>query len=144
MEKQKCMQPECSVADIEIPDSECPVTPWSDWSPCSATCGRGVQIRTRLLLVEASKEATCKKKLELNHQRPCVLQNNCVFNFEAAQELCLQEPEVGPCRGNYKRYFYDAHKETCEEFEFGGNCLINCLKIKCKRRFQILSKYLVK
>lgn len=115
------MQPECSVADIEVPDSECPVTPWSDWSPCSATCGRGVQIRTRLLLLaETFKVTMCKKKIELNQQRPCVLQNNCVYSFEAAKEVCLQEPEVGPCRGSYKRFFYDAQKQTCEEFEYGG------------------------
>lgn len=31
VEKNKCMQPECSADDIEIPDPNCPVTQWSDW-----------------------------------------------------------------------------------------------------------------
>lgn len=120
VEKQKCMQPECSVADMEIPDAKCPMTPWSDWSPCSVSCGKGVQIRTRLLLVEPDNEADCRAKKELNQQRQCVMRQDCVFDFETARQICHLEPDSGSCRGIYKRFYYEPSRQTCQEFEYGG------------------------
>jgi spondin-1 len=120
VEKQKCMQPECSLTDLEIPDPNCPLTPWSDWSPCSATCGKGVQIRTRLLLVEPEKEAECKQKKELNQQRQCAMRQDCVFDYETARQICTQESDAGSCRGAYKRFYYDPTRGACQEFEYGG------------------------
>lgn len=120
VEKQKCMQPECSITDLEIPDPNCPVTPWSDWSPCSTTCGRGVQIRTRLLLVEPQKETQCKSRKELNQQRECTVRQDCSFDFETARQICNLEPDVGACRGAYRRFHYNPNKQACEAFEYGG------------------------
>lgn len=34
----------------DIPRGECLVTTWGEWSPCSAKCGRGRRLRTRLYL----------------------------------------------------------------------------------------------
>jgi len=58
VEKNKCMRPECKFEEVELPDPNCPTTQWSDWSPCTSTCGRGVTIRTRVVLLEdgADKE----------------------------------------------------------------------------------------
>lgn len=114
------MQPECSITDLEIPDAKCPLTPWSDWSPCSVSCGKGVQIRTRLLLVEPEKEADCRSKKELNQQRQCVVRQDCVFDYESAKTICSLEADAGSCRGVYKRFFYNAARQSCQEFEYGG------------------------
>lgn len=142
VEKQKCMKPECSVADLEIPDPNCPMTPWSDWSPCSVTCGKGVQIRTRLLLVEPAKEGDCRRRKELNQQRQCTMRQDCSFDFETAKKVCSLEPEAGSCRGAYKRYYYIPARQSCEEFEFTGcrgnqnnflsrdDCLSSCSQVR--------------
>uniref|UniRef100_G1Q197 Tissue factor pathway inhibitor n=1 Tax=Myotis lucifugus TaxID=59463 RepID=G1Q197_MYOLU len=34
--------------------------------------------------------------------------------------FCLLEVEVGPCRANIKRYFYNHRSGCCEEFLYGG------------------------
>lgn len=43
---------------ISVPqdmNDNCPMTEWSEWSPCTASCGRGSKIRTRLRV--SSEEA---------------------------------------------------------------------------------------
>lgn len=114
------MQPECSITDLEIPDPNCPLTPWSDWSPCSVSCGKGVQIRTRLLLVEPEKETECKGKKELNQQRQCASRQDCVFDYETAKTICTLEPDAGSCRGVYQRFYYNPSRQACNEFEYSG------------------------
>ncbi|XP_045892500.1 spondin-1-like isoform X2 [Micropterus dolomieu] len=53
-EVEKCMMPECHT----IP---CMLSPWSEWSECSVTCGRGVRTRQRML---KSDPAECTEELE--------------------------------------------------------------------------------
>lgn len=79
------MQPECSVNDLEVPDPICPVTLWSDWSPCSKTCGRGVTIRTRLLLTDESKKEECMKRKPLFQQQECTQRQECAFDLNEAK-----------------------------------------------------------
>ncbi|XP_045459858.1 spondin-1-like [Melitaea cinxia] len=40
---------------IDNPRSECPITSWGNWSPCSTRCGRGRRIRTRLYVSRDSR-----------------------------------------------------------------------------------------
>lgn len=87
------MQPECSVNDIEVPDPSCPVTLWSDWSPCSKTCGEGVTIRTRLFLGDDSRRDECKKRKEFHQQRECTQRVECSMSRNEA-------------KGNLLFYFY--------------------------------------
>lgn len=59
------------------------------------------------------------------------------LNFSAA---CEQELEVGPCSGNYQRWYYNKESDACEPFTYGG-CKGNknnfvtedACKYQCKR-----------
>ena len=45
--------------EIDLNDP-CAVTPWSDWSPCTATlCGRGVRERWRMFLRKSAQQMNC-------------------------------------------------------------------------------------
>ena len=66
----------------------CPVTDWSDWSPCSASCGKGVKLRTRLLLVVPEVQEKCSARVELVQQRHCTVQEDCTFDMAAAKRVC--------------------------------------------------------
>lgn len=136
VEKQKCMRPECSITQFDMPDPECPTTQWSDWSPCTATCGRGVTIRERLLLVEDEEiKQKCKKRMELHQQKECQITSECSINSE---DICSHQPDIGPCRGSYLRYAFNKASGLCESFTYGGcrgnsnnfltenDCLLTC------------------
>lgn len=67
------------------PDPECPVTEWSEWSPCSVRCGPGVRLRSRILLSEPHLNATCAARRQLQQQHPCTGRQDCVIDMNTAK-----------------------------------------------------------
>lgn len=120
VEKEKCMEPPCSAGLEEQVDPTCKVTDWSDWSPCSASCGKGVKLRTRLLMVEPSEQHKCSSKVELLQQRPCLEQADCTFDMATAKVVCMEEADPGPCRGYFQRWAFVPQKLMCVPFGYGG------------------------
>lgn len=84
------MRPDCSIDETEVPDPMCPTTQWSDWSPCSTSCGRGVRIRSRLLLVnDPMKKEECMDRHKLSEQQECTQRERCSFDREEARSKYL-------------------------------------------------------
>ncbi|XP_066146620.1 spondin-1 [Euwallacea fornicatus] len=120
VEKEKCMGPPCSAQNAEVKDPMCPTTDWSDWSPCSASCGKGVKFRQRLLLVVPELQQKCQSKVELIQQAPCMDTPDCTFDMATAKVVCMQSSDQGPCQGYYSRWHFDTDKLTCVQFAYGG------------------------
>lgn len=85
MEKEVCSAAPCGPDEIEVTDPECPTTDWSDWSPCSASCGKGVKMRMKLLLVEPDKQQFCSTRVELIQQYPCEDVPTCEMDMNVAK-----------------------------------------------------------
>lgn len=112
------MGPPCT--ESELPDPMCPVTEWSDWSPCSASCGKGVKLRTRFLLVNAELQQKCGSRVETVQQRPCMDVEDCSLTREDAKEVCMMENEPGPCNSRFDRWYFDSTSGQCSRFVYGG------------------------
>ncbi|XP_072390707.1 spondin-1 [Diabrotica undecimpunctata] len=120
MEKEKCINRECKPDEIDSDDPSCPTTAWSDWSPCSASCGKGIKMRTRLLLVDPSRQQECSSRVELIQQLPCEDVPTCIIDMNTAKVVCMQDGDPGPCQGYFNRWWFDATKLKCFPFVYGG------------------------
>ncbi|RWS26881.1 hypothetical protein B4U80_04927 [Leptotrombidium deliense] len=117
VEREMCVGPIVECPEDPI-DPKCAVTPWSDWSPCTVTCGKGMKIRTRLYM---SPNAINSCNTELIQKSPCVGEKlDCIVDLSEAKEICTMKKEVGPCRGYFPRWYYDQQKGMCVQFIFGG------------------------
>lgn len=118
--KEMCVAdvPTCNHEEREFISDDCAVTQWSDFSPCSKTCGKGVTMRTRSYLVASADHSHCN--IRTRDERPCMGHRSVCFDPEDADEVCRQEKEVGPCRGFFPRWYYDVNLQRCLQFTYGG------------------------
>ncbi|XP_063223488.1 spondin-1 [Bacillus rossius redtenbacheri] len=106
----------------------CPyMSEWSDWSPCSVTCGRGSRIRNRYSDEALEDMATGAGESDEDCDATTVQEEECEGErascdppTEEEREICLMDKDRGPCYNSEIRWFYDKETESCQQFEFGG------------------------
>uniref|UniRef100_A0A1B6CP24 Spondin-1 n=1 Tax=Clastoptera arizonana TaxID=38151 RepID=A0A1B6CP24_9HEMI len=118
-ETVKCMEPPCS-QPLEVADPQCPITDWSDWSPCSVSCGPGLRVRTRQLLVDPTLKEFCTARVQLVQQHPCTGKKDCAIDMATAKVICMEQAHGGPCRGYFPRWAFNTMKAMCVPFTYGG------------------------
>ena len=54
------------------------------------------------------------------------------------KQKCSSKPERGPCKGNFKRYYYDLLSNKCKEFLWGGcgGVVPFATKIECEKCYK--------
>lgn len=85
----------------EIQRVHCEVSRWSSWRPCSATCGTGVQFRSRAVIQNPMNDGIpCQ---HLQESRVCMV-NNCSVQATPKQNCQLSPWSAwSECRGTCSR-----------------------------------------
>lgn len=126
--------------ETESNEEKCAVTAWSEWSPCTETCGKGFKIRTRLYTNPYKSKNVCN--VDLVKSVECV-GDSCPTDRNDARNVCTLPREVGPCRGYFPRYYFDSNKGVCVQFIYSG-CRGNLNNFErladCKEKCENLSK----
>ncbi|KAG8181904.1 hypothetical protein JTE90_026062 [Oedothorax gibbosus] len=92
----------------------------------------------------------CDEGYVLNKDKRCVKTEECAakanpVDVGGVDEFCLAEQDPGWCKGNFRRWYYDAQTETCRRFVYGGcqgnknqyetkqECVKRCKGVKSQR-----------
>ncbi|CAG7726149.1 unnamed protein product [Allacma fusca] len=108
--------PDCS--DVEQVEPGCETTNWSEWGPCSVTCGKGSRVRTRLFVNSRISHQKCD--LEMSQYETCEgIRKDC-SEPEDWKEICKLPKQEGLCRmdGNLTRWYFDVNKLRCQKFTY--------------------------
>ncbi|XP_043268705.1 spondin-1 isoform X3 [Venturia canescens] len=90
---------------------------WSIWAPCSASCGTGWAIRTRIPIDENFQAPDECKTQDMICSATII---DCNMTQQEAIEICNEPRDAGDCNGRYKRAYYDPTTQQCHIFDWSG------------------------
>ncbi|KAF7993287.1 hypothetical protein HCN44_006347 [Aphidius gifuensis] len=90
--------------------------PWSQWSPCSVSCGSGLKSRYRFSNDNTQGINECKEQ----HVNCMAEVHDCNITPEIADEMCSESLMPGNCQRIYKRVYFDNEKQRCQYFDYTG------------------------
>ncbi|CAL8134698.1 unnamed protein product [Orchesella dallaii] len=90
---------------------ECETSDWKEWGPCNATCGKGIQSRSRVYS-HPPPHTDCRMGLT-EYQ-------SCEGTECTPQEMCTQPVDTIRCQNSYTKWHYDVGSQTCKKFSYGG------------------------
>lgn len=118
-------------------DPQCAVALWTDWSPCSVTCGQGYRLRTRVYTVpfvpnrvcdnarltqkQDCRMATCWNSDYYSGHDDTMTSSDPRTQAQPRQGFCVMEPAPGVCKSSsIQQWFYNATESSCARFMYTG------------------------
>ncbi|XP_011160300.1 spondin-1 isoform X2 [Solenopsis invicta] len=94
-------------------------TGWSLWTPCSASCGSGIKMRSRQLMY---KDDLDKEDEKCKHESvPCIAEiKSCNFTRQEIEEICSEPLQKGNCKDDQLRTYFDKQTGKCRYFHYTG------------------------